>query len=54
MHEINNKDVGAIDGDCYLLVDAVEDGNFEHVPEPAEPKERLNPGSHVCALFATG
>ena len=31
---MNCRDTGDFDGNCYLLDDAVEGGNFEHIMVP--------------------
>ena len=45
------KYVSAIDAYCYFLADTVKDGNFEHVPGPADLEELLKPGTYVCVMF---
>ena len=54
MIKLDDKGAGVVDNNYYLLTDAVEDVNFEHVPVPAVFEEALNPGVHVCVVFTTG
>ena len=53
MRDLDDKDAGAIDSDCYSLSGNVEDGNFEHIPVPAEIELALKPGKYGCVLFTT-
>ena len=53
VHDLDNKDAGAINDECYLLTNDVEDGIFKHIPAPAEIEEALKPGTHVWVLFTS-
>ena len=50
---LDDEDADEVDNNCYFLVDATKDVNFEHIPVPAELEEALKSGVHICVLFMT-